>query len=171
MNDSPGHDCGLTPQLRAEGKKLVARTEFSVFTRAECESAWKIYSDWEQWRKFSDIYGETIEWLGVPWEPGSRLRVEFVKPFPLRHESEIVVYIPPRCVAWVARAKEYRLEQWVLFYPYNGGGTRISAWAELFGRPSFAESMDLRQALQDILVNWFAGFCRHCNRIVDGLNP
>jgi hypothetical protein len=170
MDETQGSDCGLAPQPRpAGGKALVARTEFSVFTHAECDRAWKIYCDWKQWRRFSDIYGEVMEWRGEPWQPGSRLRLEIIKPFPITLESQMIVCMPPRCMAWLTQADDYRVEHWVLFYPYNGGGTRISTWAEFSGELSLPGGFDARQALQEILVNWFAGFCRYCNRIVDGL--
>lgn len=171
MDQSQGSDSCQPPGLRSDDpKRLVARTEFSVFTRAECSQAWSIYSDWTQWRNFSDIYGERLEWRGTPWQPGSRLLVDLAKPVPLSHESELMAYIVPRCVAWLSQTDEYRIEQWVLFYPYNGGGTRITAWAEFSGDVAFVGGLDARQALQDMLTAWFAAFCRYCNLIVDGTN-
>ena len=58
----------------------MVRVEYSAETRADSALAWRVFSDWRRWRRFSDFYGD-IRWLtGEPWAVRSRLRIELVRP-------------------------------------------------------------------------------------------
>src|SRR5438034_9968375 len=110
----------------ANSKSEIARVDHIVFTKARCELAWRVFSNWKNWSSFSDIYDSEIEWKGTPWTPGSRLYFEIVRPVRAKVDRVITVCTPPRCVAWITHVHGYTMEQWLLFDPYVGGGTKVS---------------------------------------------
>ena len=168
MSFSPRPNRGLTqnvcaPNLRSE----IARIDYIVFTKAPCDLAWKIFSDWKRWQFFSDVYGSPIEWKGSPWAPGSRMQFDIVRPVRARLDRVITVCTPPRCVAWINHVRGYTMEQWVLFDPFAGGGTRITTWIELTGAELCPEGHDTRIVVKGMLEKWFSNFCAECDRMAE----
>jgi hypothetical protein len=161
---------GLTPDLCATNlRSEIARIDHIVFTQAPCDLAWKIFSDWKLWPRFSDIYGPTIQWQGAPWQPGSRMLIDIVQPLRAKVDRVITICTPPRCVAWINHVRGYTMEQWVLFDPYVGGGTKVSTWIELTGADMFCEGKDTPQIVKACLDKWFGNFCAECDRVAEGI--
>ena len=53
---------------------------YSVETKADQELVWQVFSEWEHWHKYSDWLGK-ISWVsGKPWEAGSHMEVEMIRP-------------------------------------------------------------------------------------------
>jgi hypothetical protein len=166
MSFSPRPNRGLTPDLCASNLRSdIARIDHTVFTKAHCNLAWKVFSNWKNWPAFSNIYGPEIEWKGQPWAPGSRLQFEIVQPVRAKVDRVITVCTPPRCVAWINHVHGYTMEQWLLFDPYVGGGTKVSTWIEMTGADLCGEGKDARLILKGMLEKWFANFCAECDRI------
>jgi len=159
---------GLTPDLCVTNlRSEIARIEHAVFTNAPCDLVWKLFSDWKHWPAFSDIYGSPIEWKGSPWVPGSRMHFEIVYPVRAKLDRVITICTPPRCVAWINHVHGYTMEQWVLFDPYSGGGTRITTWIELTGPELCPDGQDARALVKALLEKWFANFCHECDRVAE----
>jgi hypothetical protein len=59
------------------------------------------------------------------------------------------------------------MEQWVLFDPYVGGGTRITTWIELTGAELCPDGHDMRDLVKGLLEKWFGNFCAECNRLAE----
>lgn len=76
----------------------------------------------------------------------------------------ITVGTPPRCVAWINHVFGYTLEQWVLFDPHPGGGTRVSTSIEIVGKALSVEGQDVREVIQDFVVCWYTKFAEECDR-------
>lgn len=140
----------------------ILRLEHTCHTKADCGMAWKIFSDVKRWRRFSDMY-RSIEWQGVPWAQGSRLQIDIVKPVVARQDRVITLCTPPRCVAWINHVLGLSMEQWVLFDPAAGGGTRVSTWLEVTGSDFHGHSVE--KILTRLLEEWFANFCAECDRV------
>jgi hypothetical protein len=149
-------------------KTEIVRIEYMVFTQANCVMAWKIFSDWKLWPSFSDIYGNSMEWRGTPWAPGSRLLIDIVQPIAAKVDRVITVCTPPRCVAWINHVHGYTMEQWVLLDPYTGGGTKITTWIELTGAELWVDGRDVRVLVKGLLEQWFRNFCAECDRAAAG---
>ena len=126
--------------------------------------AWRIFSDISRWRRFSDAY-RNIEWRGEPWTPGSRLRIDIVKPVEATQDRVITMCTPPRGVAWINHVLGYSMEQWVLFDPVDGG-TRVSTWLEITG--SDFHGRDVRELVARIMEDWFSNFCAECDQVAEG---
>src|SRR5262249_6670103 len=143
MSFLPRPDRGLMPDFcAANPRSEIVRVDHIVFTKAQCELAWKVFSNWKNWPSFSDIYSSEIQWKGAPWIPGSRMHFEILQPVRAKVDRVITVCTPPRCVAWINHVNGYTMEQWLLFDPYVGGGTKISTWIEMTGAEICGDGQD-----------------------------
>jgi hypothetical protein len=165
MNHPSGPTPGLTPVLSSIGPKPnIVRIEYSRITKADCGLAWRIFSDCARWRRFSDAY-RSIEWRGDPWTSGSRLQIEIVLPVVAKMDRVITICTPPRCVAWINHVLGYTMEQWVLFDPDAGGGTKVSTWLEITGADF--DGHQVEKLAVKLVERWFVNFCAECDRTVD----
>ena len=116
--------------------------EYTAFTKADRALAWKLFSDFRFWPAFSDIYGG-ISWAkGKPWAPGSRLRIEIIRPVKAVVDHVITICSPAEHVAWIDHALGNTMEQWVTFDALPDGGTRVHTWAEVAGATRTIEGHD-----------------------------
>lgn len=143
----------------------IARVEFAVITKAESGLVWKLFSECEQWNRYLDAYGN-IRWIGERWAPGSRLLIELTYPIQAVQNRIITICNPPRCVAWINHVAGYTLEQWVLFDPHPGGGTRISTWVEFTGATLHIDGQDLEGIVRDFVEKWYTKFRDECDSLV-----
>jgi hypothetical protein len=148
-----GPSGGPPRTLYSQPKPGIDRIEYSVFTNADCNVAWKVFADWRYWHKLSDIYG-SMEWRGAPWEAGSRLQIQIVKPVATVVDQVITVCAPPRCVAWIDHVMGYTMEHWVLFDP-----------SYVTGEPSSLEWQHLREFLESFIEQWYGNFAAECDRL------
>src|SRR5215472_3678693 len=142
----------------------MVRLEYAAVTQADPALAWKVFSDWRRWSRFSDFYGN-IRWLsGEPWMVGSRLQIELVRPVRTTVDHVITVCSPPDCVAWIDHFKGYTMEQWVVFEALAEGGTRVRTWADLVG-PNSAEGVPVRDTIKHFIELWYSRFCSECDGV------
>lgn len=146
-------------------RPAIARIEYSVVTKIDCSLAWNIFSRCEEWNRYLKAY-ENIRWLGEPWAAGSRLLIELNYPTSAVQNRIITVCNPPRCVAWINHVLGYTMEQWVLFDPHSGGGTRISTWVEFTGPTMCIEGHDVVAVIRDFVERWYSNFRDECDRRV-----
>ena len=143
----------------------MVRLEYAAATQADPALAWKIFSDWHRWSRFSDFYGN-IQWLsGEPWMVGSRLQIELVRPVRTKVDHVITLCSPPDCVAWIDHAMGNTMEQWVLFEPLSGGGTRVRTWAEVVGPTTEIEGVPVREVIANFIELWYSRFCNECDGV------
>ena len=153
---------GPAPAPCNDPKPKIVRVEYTISTKADYAFAWRIFSDCSNWHRFSNAY-RSIEWQGAPWVPGSRLQIEIVSPVVATQDRVITLCEPPRCVAWINHVLGYTMEQWVLFDPEAGGGTRVSTWIEITGAD--LEGRDVEKLVTRFLADWFVSFCAECDRM------
>jgi hypothetical protein len=143
------------------------RLQYTGFTRANRGLAWQLFSDWRRWHQFSDVYGD-IRWQkGAPWEPGSRLRIEVVRPVKAIVDHVITVCSPPEFVAWIDHALGDTMEQWVTFYDLADGGTRIHTWADITGPTLMVAGRNVRDVIRDFMRGWYDNFCAECDKMAE----
>jgi len=164
MPDSPWPEPGLPQGLPvSEQPSNIVRINHTVFTRAQCDLAWKIFADCRLWPGFSELYGSSARWQGVPWSAGSRLRFDIVEPERARIECVITLCTPPQCAAWINRVSGYTMQQCVLFEPYVGGGTKVTTWIELTDPRLSSNITKARSVLKSLLQTWFGNFIAECD--------
>jgi hypothetical protein len=150
---------------KSAGRPEIVRVEYTDVTRADRDLAWKVFSDFRHWRRFSDIYGD-IRWLaGKPWKPGSRMRIELVRPVNTTVDHVITVSHPAECVAWIDHFMGNTMEQWVTFTSQPDGATCVHTWAELTGPTSHIDGKQFSELLRSFIELWYSRFCEECNRI------
>jgi len=166
MSDTKGPVCGPTQSPRPKHSGLeISRFEYKTVTKADCNLAWRIFSDCEGWAAFSDLY-RNVQWRGFPWAPGSRLEMQITHPTVMRIDRVITVCTPPRCAAWIGHGAGYSWEQWVLFEPRAGGGAKISTWFEMVGAHLPSED-GFRDRIRQLHEEWYESFCSECDRVVE----
>lgn len=164
MCDQHRPELGLPRHLSApESKSEASRINHTVFTRASCDVAWKVFSECKLWPGFSERYDSAVRWQGTPWEPGSRVQFDILAPDPARVLCVVTLCAPPQCVAWINHVNGYTMQQCVLFEPYYGGGTRITTWIELTDPELNGGSVRLRAVLKSLLHTWFGNFTAECD--------
>lgn len=142
--------------------------EFTAFTKADPFLAWKIFSDFRLWPRFSDIYG-SIRWKkGAPWKAGSRLQIDIVRPVKASVDHVITACSPGEHVAWIDHAFGNTMEQWVTFAALPDGRTRVHTWLEATGRVRDVEGHDLSEFLRAFIRVWYNSFCEACDKLAEG---
>ena len=166
MNYVADPDKGRTQALSGSTPRTseLARIDFVVVTQADCALAWKVFSLCEHWNRYLNAYGK-ISWVGVPWTAGSRLQIELTYPVAAVQNRVITVCNPPRCVGWINHVLGYTMEQWVLFDPYSGGGTRISTWIEFTGPALHVDGYDVQKLVREFVEQWYGNFAAECDRL------
>jgi len=135
----------------------------TVFTRAQCDVAWKVFSICNLWPGFSETHGSNVQWHGAPWNAGSRLQFDIAEPEPTRVECVLTLCAPPQCVAWINHVRGHTFQQCVLFEPYMGGGTKITTWIELTNTERGDGLTKIRLLLKFLLQTWFGNFTAECD--------
>jgi len=141
----------------------MVRVEHSVATSADIDLTWKIFTNIFLWRRFADVYG-AIEWsTGSPWQVGSRLKIEIIRPLKTTVDHVITICTPPKCIAWIDHAIGNTMEQWVQFEAKQGGGTLVRTWADLTGSTKVVAGSPVGEVLKSFVASWYDRFCEECD--------
>jgi len=137
---------------------------YAIETKASAEMAWDVFTDWRNWREFSENYG-VLEWtVGQPWQKGSRLRIEMLRPVHFHVDHVITVCVPAKRVAWIDHALGTTLEQWVYFEPLMARGTRVRTWAEFTGIAHLVAGQPVRKLIAQFIQTWYDRYSLMCDR-------
>jgi hypothetical protein len=140
---------------------------YSIITKAAPHVAWSVFTDHARWPTYSDIYGD-IRWVeGGPWQVGSRMLIEVLRPVQVHVHHRITACIPPHRVGWIDHALGTTIEQWAYFEPLPDGGTQVRTWAEFTGMARVIGGRPLRQILLDFTASWYERFRADCDRVAD----
>lgn len=144
------------------------RFQHSVVTKAEPGLVWEIFSDFSRWNLFARIYGDIAWREGRPWEPGSRLEIEILKPVRARLDHVITSCTPARRVGWIDHALGVAMAQWVNFDAAPEGGTRIHTWGDMIhsGRPIAGHTAE--NLISRFTRVWYENFRAYCDAIALG---
>lgn len=143
----------------------MERLEYNVVTRANRDLVWQLFSDWRRWRRFSDVYGD-IRWgKGEPWQPGSRMLIDLLRPLPATVDHVITVCSPPEFVAWIDHVYGNSMEQWVTFSTLSDGSTRIHTWAEIAGPTQTVGGVDAIDMVRRFIRQWYEAFRAECDQV------
>ena len=74
--------------------------DFQIVVNCPLDAVFSIYTDVDRWRN-RNVFGE-IRWVrGKPWEEGSRLRIETLKPI-RANVDQVVQHLLPRRVCLIS---------------------------------------------------------------------
>lgn len=144
----------------------MSRFEYSVTTKASPALAWFVFSDWHRWNSFANVYGE-IRWRdGNPWEPGSRLQIEILRPVNAVIEHVITTCVPGKKVGWIDHAIGVALAQWVTFEERPFEGTLVRTWGEVMHSGINIGGRTVDELLASFTRTWYESFRHACNHVV-----
>jgi hypothetical protein len=139
------------------------RFQHSVVTMASPELAWEVFSNMRRWNSFANIYGR-LEWReGAPWQPGSRLEIEILRPARTIIEHVITSCVPGKRLGWIDHALGVALAQWVTFETHKSGGTRVHTWGDLVHSGVSIGGCSAEQLVASFTETWYENFRRTCD--------
>ena len=144
----------------------MARFEYSVITKASPALAWLVFSDPHRWNNFANVYGQ-IRWAdGSPWEPGSRLQIELLRPVNALIEHVITTCIPGKKVGWIDYAIGVAMAQWVTFEELPLVGTRVRTWGEIVHSGIKIGGRTVEELVASFTRTWYESFRVACDQLV-----
>jgi hypothetical protein len=145
------------------------RFQHSVVTKASPELAWEVFSNMRRWNTFANIYGR-VEWReGPPWNPGSRLEIEILRPVHTTVDHVITSCVPARRLGWIDHAIGVAFAQWLTFEPDKSGGTRIHTWGDLAHSGVEIAGRSVEQLLTSFTQTCYENFRRTCDQLALGV--
>jgi len=146
-----------------ENQKVMHHFEYTVTTRANLDAAWNLYTDWTLWRNFANVYGD-FKWSeGLPWEAGSRLDIELVRPVNIVIDHLIIACEPPREIAWIDRALGVTICQRVEFEPMPSGRTRIRTWGDVSPADTLIDGKPVSRLVDVFMETWYENYRSACD--------
>jgi len=144
----------------------MSRFEYSVVTKASPALAWLVFSDLHRWNNFANVYGE-LRWVdGAPWEPGSRLKIELLRPVNAVIDHVITTCVPGKKVGWIDHAIGVAMAQWVSFEERPMEGTRVHTWGEIVHSGMTIGGRTVEELVASFTRTWYESFCLTCNQLV-----
>jgi hypothetical protein len=140
---------------------------YSVITKASPAQAWSVFSNWRQWNNFANVYGE-LRWReGKPWEPGSRLEIELLRPVNIVIDHVITTCVPGRKVGWIDHAMGVAIGQWVTFESLGERGTRVHTWGDIVHGGVTVGGNRVEVLATSFMETWYENFRKGCDHVVD----
>jgi hypothetical protein len=144
--------------------------QYGVTTKANPSLAWDIYTDWRNWPAFANIYGG-LNWEGLPWEVGSKLEIEVVRPVKTVIDHLIICCEPARELGWIDRALGITIGQWVTFEPLSEGGTRVQTWGDISPCDRMFTGRTVEHLVRVFTQTWYENFRIACDGSPAGSDP
>lgn len=136
--------------------------QYSITTKANPSLAWEIYTNLQNWPAFANIYGE-LKWDGRPWEVGSRLEIEIVRPVKTVIDHLIICCEPTLELGWIDRAADVTIGQWVKFEPQPDGGTRVHTWGDVSPSGKMIVGRSVEHLVRVFTATWYENFRMACD--------
>jgi hypothetical protein len=146
------------------------RFQYSVTTKASARGAWEVFSDWRKWNSFANIYGE-VKWLeGEPWNVGSRMEIEVLRPVEVVIDHLIICCEPAREIGWIDKALGITIAQWVEFEKEGVERTRVNTWGEITPPGAKVAGRTVEQLVSTFTETWYENFRLACDQAVSSSN-
>jgi len=144
----------------------MSRFEYTVHTKASPALAWLVFSDVSRWNTFANVYGE-LRWRdGLPWQPGSRLQIELLRPVNALIDHVITTCVPGKKVGWIDHALGVAIAQWVTFEDRGMEGTRVHTWGEVVHSGITIAGRTVEELLASFTRTWYESYRLACNQLV-----
>lgn len=142
------------------------RFQYHITTKAGKSLTWEIYRNWTLWNTFANIYGE-LHWRdGKPWEVGSRLQIEILKPTHCVIDHVITENEAERRLAWVDTSLDVTIRQWVEFQELPTGETRVHTWGEIYPAQLKIGGHTVAHLLDTFTETWYENFRYFCDEFM-----
>jgi hypothetical protein len=135
--------------------------DFQIVVNCPLDAVFSIYTDVDRWRN-RNVFGE-IRWVrGKPWEEGSRLRIETLKPIRANVDQVVQHFAPKESVSYLSHVFGMTCETRVTFTPVADDRTAINVVMNLVGTPSRALRFALAPAITKATKGFFEEMQKDC---------
>ena len=137
--------------------------QYTVITKASPVVAWRVFSDWTRWHSFANVYGSVSWHEGKPWQVGSRLLIELMRPVATVIDHVIIACDPAKKIGWIDNALGVTIIQWVEFEPQVNDRTVIHTWGEIAGAKLVVAGRTVEQLVNSFTETWYENFRAACD--------
>jgi hypothetical protein len=135
--------------------------DFQIVLNSPLDTVFSIYVDVDRWRN-RNVFGE-IRWVhGKPWEEGSRLRIETLKPIRANVDQVVQHFTAKESVSYLSHVFGITCETRVIFTPVSMEQTAIHVVMNLVGTPSRALGFALAPAITKATKGFFEELRKEC---------
>ena len=135
--------------------------DFQIVVNCPLDAVFSVYTDVDRWRN-RNVFGE-IRWVrGKPWEEGSRLRIETLKPIRANVDQVVQHFAPKESVSYLSHVFGMTSETRVIFTPVADDRTAINVVMNLVGTPSRALGFALAPAITKATQGFFEEMRKDC---------
>jgi hypothetical protein len=140
--------------------------QYTVITKASPVVAWRIFSDWNRWPTFANVYGSLRWHEGKPWEVGSRLFIQLLRPVTTIIDHVIITCAPAKKIGWIDNALGVTIIQWVEFERQAADRTVVHTWGEIAGAKLEVAGRTVEQLVNSFTETWYENFRAACDERV-----
>ncbi len=138
--------------------------DFQIVLNCPLDTVFSIYTDVDRWRH-RNVFGE-IRWVhGNPWEEGSRLRIETLKPIRASVDQVVQHFAPKESVSYLSHVFGMTCETRVIFKAVADGRTAINVVMNLVGTPSRTLGFALAPAITKATKGFFEELRKECEAL------
>lgn len=135
--------------------------DFQVVLNCPLSTVFAIYVDIGRWRN-RNLFGE-IRWVqGRPWEPGSRLRIEVVKPIRTSVDQVVQRFEANESVSYLSHVLGITCETRVTFIPVSDQQTAINVGMHLVGTVTRALGFAIEPVIAKSTKGFFEELRKEC---------
>jgi hypothetical protein len=140
---------------------IMQSFDFKIVLDCPLDTVFSIYVDVDRWRNRS-LFG-VIRWVhGKPWEEGSRLRIEVLKPIRADIDQVVQHFAPKESVSYLSHVLGITCETRVIFASVSVTQTAISVVMNLVGTTSRALGFALAPAILKATKGYFEELRKEC---------
>ena len=147
---------------------MEVRLEYKLMAMCHPEDLWEIFRKIEDWRTFTDTFGQAGWVHGAPWQPGSRYFIEVLEPRRIDLEVVVLRCSPPHEVVFLCHGEGLAGELWIHFMGEDWDRSNVSIEAAIVGT-SRLPVPELKHIINQIFRGWFDGLSieaeKHCATI------
>ena len=137
--------------------------EFRVLVKCPVATAFAIYTDTDAWQRCTVVTG--VEWIGNPWEEGSRMRVKSQGVVPVTSDQVLLHFESPSRIAYMSHFLGITFETRLTFLAASDQETQIHFRGEFVGAGSRTFGFALGPAIERGTRDFMEGLNRECERV------
>jgi hypothetical protein len=137
--------------------------EFRLSVRCPAATVFAIYTDTDAWKRCTEI--SEVEWLGKPWEEGSRVRIKGYGSTRETIDQVLLHFEPPRSLAYISHFFGMTLETRLTFHAVSDNETEVQVRGEFVGIASRAFGFALGPAIERATRLTTEGLSKECERV------
>ncbi|HEY6339458.1 MAG TPA: SRPBCC family protein [Candidatus Sulfotelmatobacter sp.] len=137
--------------------------EFRLPVKCPLATVFAVFTDTDAWQRSTEI--TKVEWLGKPWEEGSRIRIKGYGNTRETIDQVLLHFEPPRSLAYMSHFFGMTLETRLTFLAVSDYATEVQVRREYVGIASFAFGFALGPAIERATRLTTEGLIRECERV------